>query len=158
QHSVFGGGESILITRCLEETHELHLFAVSFLAHMPPARQARLRQRLATELGKLVARMHDAGILHNDLHPANILVRLEQDDRLALFVIDLNAVRLGAPLSWKQSRHNLVILNRWFVLRASRSDRCRFWTAYRRRRQQVGNRTTWTCRHGLDHADEVESH
>ena len=53
------------------------------------------------------------------------------DDRLALFLIDLNAVPLGAPLTWKQSRQNLVILNRWFVLRANRSDRLRFWQAYR---------------------------
>src|SRR5205823_6880590 len=103
---------------------------------MPAARQARLRQRMAFELGQLIARMHDAGIRHNDLHPANILVRLEEDDQLTLFLIDLNAVRLGLPLSWKQSRQNLVILNRWFVLRASRSDRYRFWKAYRNHRQQ----------------------
>src|SRR5262249_21745452 len=86
-------------------------------------------------LGTLVARLHDAGIRHNDLHPANILVRLDDDDQLSLFLIDLNAVRLGTPLAWTQSRQNLVILNRWFVLRASRCDRHRFWKAYCRQRQ-----------------------
>src|SRR5207302_1782561 len=96
------------------------------------------------------------GILHNDLHPANILVRLERDDRLSLFLIDLNAVRLGAPLPWKQSRQNLVILNRWFVLRASRSDRHRFWTAYRRQRQKAQERAPRGLHQGLDGADEVE--
>jgi serine/threonine protein kinase len=156
QNSFFGVGESILITRSLEETHELHLFAYNCLAHMPARRQARLRQRLAIELGKLVARMHDAGIRHDDLHPANILVRLDENDELTLFLIDLTAVRLGAPLSWRQSRHNIVILNRWFVLRASRSDRFRFWTAYCRERRDSKTCAWLASRQGPDSADEIE--
>src|SRR5205807_7453932 len=49
QSSWFGPGESILITSALEETQELHTFAVNCLARMPAARQARLRQRMAFE-------------------------------------------------------------------------------------------------------------
>ena len=45
-------------------------------------------------------------------------------------VIDLNAVRVGPPLSWPQRRTNLVVLNRWFLLRADRADRLRCWRAY----------------------------
>jgi hypothetical protein len=67
-------------------------------------------------------------------------------------------VRLGTPLSWKQSRQNLVILNRWFVLRASRSDRYRFWKAYRHQRQRGHACALLDSRQGLDLADEVESH
>lgn len=158
QESLFGAGESILITRSLDETQELHVFAVDDLARMPAPRQARLRQRLAAALGKLVARMHDAGIRHNDLHPANILVRRRDDDQLALFLIDLNAVRLGTPLSWKQSRQNLVILNRWFVLRASRSDRHRFWNAYLYERRLKSHCAPLDASAGLELADEVEIH
>jgi tRNA A-37 threonylcarbamoyl transferase component Bud32 len=156
ERALFGSGESILITRSLDQTQELHMFAVNRLAHMPTDRQAKIRQRLAVELGKLVARMHDAGICHDDLHPANILVRLEKDDRLALYLIDLGAVRLGRPLSWKQSQQNLVILNRWFVLRASRSDRYRFWKTYcrQRRRSEIGSPLA-SC-HALDLADDLE--
>jgi tRNA A-37 threonylcarbamoyl transferase component Bud32 len=152
-----GAGESILITSALEDTQELHTFAVSRLARMAPARQARLRHQLAIELGKLVAQMHDAGIRHNDLHPANILVRLGENDQVFLFLIDLNAVNMGAPLTWNQSRQNLVILNRWFVLRASRSDRYRFWNAYRQERQQGKGCSSLNSREGLDLADEVET-
>jgi hypothetical protein len=47
-----------------------------------------------------------------------------------LFLVDLHAVQLGGPLDWPTSRDNLVILNRWFVLRVSRTDRLRFWKAY----------------------------
>jgi hypothetical protein len=74
--------------------------------------------------------MHDAGILHDDLHAANLLVRLEPDDRVFLYLVDLHAVQLGRPLNWRTRRANLVILNRWFVLRVGRVDRLRFWKAY----------------------------
>jgi NAD(P)H-dependent flavin oxidoreductase YrpB (nitropropane dioxygenase family) len=40
-----------------------------------------------------MARQGGVGILHRNLRPANILVRLEDKDRLELFLIDLNAVR-----------------------------------------------------------------
>jgi tRNA A-37 threonylcarbamoyl transferase component Bud32 len=158
QESRFGPGESILITRSLENTQEFHLFAVNILARLPAARQARLRQHLARELGGLVARMHDAGTLHNDLHPANILVRLEENDRLSLFLVDLSAVRLGTALSWKESRQNLVILNRWFVLRASRSDRYRFWKSYCDQRQLSRLDDRSGARQERNRADEVECH
>jgi tRNA A-37 threonylcarbamoyl transferase component Bud32 len=74
--------------------------------------------------------MHDAGIVHHDLHAANLLIGLTADDQPYLHVIDLHDVGLGASLDWSTSRSNLVILNRWFVLRVSRTDRARFWRAY----------------------------
>ena len=47
------------------------------------------------------------------------------------FLLDVHSVRFGPPLSWAESRDNLVLLNRWFQLRATRTDRARFWQAYR---------------------------
>ncbi len=123
-------GDSFLLTRALEETESLQ----TFLERLPP-RAARLRQRLAVALGELLARMHDTGIRHNDLHAGNLLVRVE-DDRPALFLIDLHAVTVGHPLGRWARRANLVMLNRWFSLRAGRSDRLRFWHAYVRASRQ----------------------
>jgi tRNA A-37 threonylcarbamoyl transferase component Bud32 len=76
-----------------------------------------------------VAHLHAAGITHHDLHANNILVALRCQEP-CFYLIDLDAARLGPPLGWRARRKNLVILNRWFVLRASRSDRLRFWQAY----------------------------
>src|SRR5262249_28704095 len=46
------------------------------------------------------------------------------------YLIDLDSVTLHRPLSWPQSRENLTVLNRWFTVRAHRTDRLRFWRAY----------------------------
>ncbi len=53
---------------------------------------------------------------------------------LAFALLDVHAVRFGGPLSWAESRANLVLYNRWFQLRASAADRARFWCEYRRAR------------------------
>jgi hypothetical protein len=134
-----GPSDSFLITRSLENTETLASFIETKLVLLAPARAARVRQRLARELAGLVARMHDAGIAHQDFHAGNLLVQLSEDDRPSLYVIDLHAMHLGQPLKWRASRDNLVMLNRWFVLRASRSDRLRFWQSYVEARETSRN-------------------
>ena len=129
-----GAGDSLLVTRALEETQTLNSFLAVTLVPMPPPRRSRIRQKLATALGQFVAQLHDAGIRHNDLHAANILVQLTGDDQLRLYLIDLSAVRLGPRLDWPASRANLVLFTRWFLTRSSRSDRLRFWRAYHEKR------------------------
>jgi tRNA A-37 threonylcarbamoyl transferase component Bud32 len=123
-------GDSYFLTHSLEDTEPLNTFVEATLPRLDPDRQTRLRQRMAAELGALVARLHEAGIAHHDLHAANLLIRLDPDDRPALYLIDLSAVRLGGPLDWRASRANLVMLNRWFTIRCGRADRLRFWHAY----------------------------
>lgn len=130
QETRVGSGESFLITQCLEDCTPLHYFLAAVLPTFPEPRATRLRQHLSTELGKLVARIHDAGILHHDLHAANLLVRVTERDAVQIFVIDLLAVKMGPPLDWKASQQNLMMINCWFTLRVSRADRMRFWKAY----------------------------
>src|SRR5262249_22070958 len=129
--------DSYLITRSLENAEPLSHFIETTLPGFAPARCTRIRQLLAHALGEFVAQLHNTGISHRDLHAANMLVRLEENGRPCLYLIDLHAVHLGQPLNWARSRENLVILNRWFVLRASRADRFRFWRTYCRKRAAV---------------------
>lgn len=131
-----GPCESYLITRTLPDTDNLWRFLEDTLPRLPPARRTHLRQRLAAALGELLARMHDAGIVHHDLHAGNLLLQLDAGDQPELFLIDLHAVRFHRPLGWRRSRDNLILLNHWFSLRASRSDRLRFWRHYRRARHR----------------------
>jgi tRNA A-37 threonylcarbamoyl transferase component Bud32 len=158
EQSLWRGGESYLITRSLEPCETLNVFLAGTLPTLPPLRQTRVRQRLADELGRLVARLHDGGIRHNDLHAGNLLVQLGADDRPALYLIDLNAVRIGPPLDWRASRDNLVMLNSWFLLRVNRADRLRFWKTYcRARGPGTWGRGSLASREHLYRAAEVEA-
>jgi tRNA A-37 threonylcarbamoyl transferase component Bud32 len=151
------GGESYLITRGLEGCVPLNLFLVRKLPGLEAEHRARVRQRLADELGILVARIHDSGILHNDFHTGNILVRLDADDELRLYLIDLNAVRLGPPLDFNRSIDNLVMLNSWFLLYVNRTDRLRFWRSYfTARAMGTWSRGPRACRDHLYLAAEIE--
>src|SRR5262249_40958767 len=130
-----GPGDSFLLTLTLRDTVPLGEFLDASLPNLDRCRCHRLRKCLAVALGRFLARMHDAGVLHNDLHAGNLLVRWGDDDRPELFLIALHAVQLRGRLGWTASRDNLVALNRWFSQRASRSDRLRFWREYCRCRQ-----------------------
>ena len=99
---------SFLVTRTLEGARPLTSFLEEEFPRFAPARRVRVRQSLAVALGRLLARMHDAGVVHADLHPGNLLLRLGPDDEPDLHLIDLYAVRLGPPLDWRRGRDNLV--------------------------------------------------
>ena len=124
-----GPRDSYLLTRALPDTLPLGEFLEATLPKLPEPARSRLRQRVAAGLGQLLARMHAAGLTQHDLHPGNVLIRPD-DDQPRLWLIDLQAVRLGRPLSWRQRLANLAVLNRYFILRAGRGDRLRFWRAY----------------------------
>jgi tRNA A-37 threonylcarbamoyl transferase component Bud32 len=126
----FAPGASYLITRSLDGAMQLNDFIEAVLPALSAEAVARLRCRLARALGAFIAQLHDAGILHHDLHCGNILIRLDEEDQPSLYLIDLQAVQVGQPLSWRRSRANLIVLNRWLMLRTGRTDRLRFWQAY----------------------------
>lgn len=117
-------GESILLTREVPSAVPFVQMLESDLPTWP-----ELRRTVAIELGRFLAQMHEAGVAHPDPHPGNFLVAFE-DGEPRFTLIDVHDVRLGPPLSWRETRANLVLFNRWFQLRADRSDRQRFWQAY----------------------------
>jgi tRNA A-37 threonylcarbamoyl transferase component Bud32 len=130
---------SYLITRTVPDVCPLDLFLEQTLPRLPGPRHTEIRQRLTQEMGRFVARLHHAGIIHQDLHPGNLLIRLDAEDVPRLYLIDLHAVQLGGSLGWRASRDNLVIFNRWFIVRAERSDRLRFFQHYARARKELAD-------------------
>jgi tRNA A-37 threonylcarbamoyl transferase component Bud32 len=127
--------ENYLITTAIADTTPLNQFVERTLPGWPAERQARVRQRLARALGLLTARLHNSGVVHQDFHPGNILVRMGHDDRPSLAMVDLDALRQSFPLGWPEAEHNLALLNHYFWLRSNRSDRYRFLRAYLAARQ-----------------------
>jgi tRNA A-37 threonylcarbamoyl transferase component Bud32 len=144
--NISGPASSYLLTRTISDAVSLDTFLEAMLPAVAGARHARLRQRVARALGRFLARMHDAGVTHRDLHPGNLLIRVRPNEESELWLIDLHAVRLGSALDAGASRANLVILNRWFMLRSARADRLRFWDAYRKARTSPGA-SSWTVGH-----------
>jgi tRNA A-37 threonylcarbamoyl transferase component Bud32 len=160
-------GESYLITRGLDGAQPLNHFLEYTFPTIPAPERNQLRLRLTERLAQFLAQMHNVGVVHPDLHAGNIMVRPSGPGGPDLYLIDLHAVRLGMPLGWGQSCRNLMILNRWFVQRSSRTDRRRFWRCYVRRRlgwaltrqeeqhraREVENRTWESCLRFWRHRD-----
>ena len=105
-------------------------FLENRLEQFPEPRRSRLRQRLATSLAVLTARLHNSGMTHIDFHPGNVLVRLGPDEMPELSMIDLDALRQTGRLGWASARQNLALLDHYFWLRSSRTDRYRFLKTY----------------------------
>jgi tRNA A-37 threonylcarbamoyl transferase component Bud32 len=129
--------ENYLITHAIPGMVSLDEFVECRLPHWPEHRQARLRHNLATALGVLTARLHDAGFVHRDFHPGNILVQVGSDDQPRLAMIDLDALRVCRHLSWRAAQQNLALLNHYFWLRCGRADRYRFLRTYLRSRRST---------------------
>jgi tRNA A-37 threonylcarbamoyl transferase component Bud32 len=135
-------GESFLVTLALPEAEPLESFLIRTCAAPGRPCSAGLRQKLARILARFLARMHDAGVRHHDLHPGNILVRSSPAAH-EMFLVDLHAVALGAPPNLETSRDNLVLINHWFALRSSRTDRLRFWKEYWQARTTPAAKPGW---------------
>src|SRR5262249_37681965 len=122
------------------------------LPELPENRRTRLRQRLAVALGRFLARLHGAGVSHDDLHANNLLLALSTDDEPSLHLVDLHAVRLRAPLDCCARWSTLVSFTRGFVSGAGRADRLRFWKSYQEASADSSYRETMN----LDAAHDLE--
>ncbi len=65
-------------------------------------------------LGRLVARVHRAGVWHPDLHLGNVLAR-RTDGGWALSLVDVTSLRPGGPLTARGMRVNLAQVRNAFI-------------------------------------------
>lgn len=91
-----------------------------------PAR-ARATSR---SVARLVARAHQCGFHHLDMHAGNIIVQTEACPAPRPLFVDLHDVRTGAFVSLRSVVANLAQLNQWFRRHATRTQRLRFLRAY----------------------------
>jgi len=123
-------GPSWLITETVPD-------AVPLSEHWLAVRdQPRTAWRLIDVVARLVARAHQIGFHHRDMHSGNILVRARPGEAPEAFFVDLHNVEIGRRVPTPTIVANLAQLNQWFRRHATRTHRLRFLEAYLRYRDQ----------------------
>ncbi len=117
------GGPSILITEAVSDAIPLNEYWLEIRG------DRRRADALVESLARLIARAHQCGFQHGDMHPGNILVR-PQRHACSAFFVDLHRVRTGRSVPLRNVVVNIVQLNQWFRRNATRSQRLRFLTCY----------------------------
>ncbi len=98
--------------------------------------QLRLRRQLLQELGTFIGRVHATGFVHGILTPDNILaVRLTDGFRFTLLNNEHN--RRRTPTPGRLLLRNLIQLNTLPLDVVGRTDRMRFFRAWRRQMREL---------------------
>lgn len=128
---------SLLITEAVEPAYPLCDFWQSLMRDDDQARRRRDVERLTELLAEMIARAHQAGFEHIDMHAANILVQPLGQRRYRTVFIDLQSARMGTALSDEAVVRNLAQLNQWFRRQSTVGERLRFLRAYWRWRNEL---------------------
>ncbi len=98
----------------------------------------RLRQRrlLLQALGTFIGRVHATGFIHGDLRPGNVLAAQTQD-QFRFTLIDNERNTRKTPTPGKMLLRNLMQLNMLPLTDLSRTDRMRFFRAWRRQMRDL---------------------
>ncbi len=127
---------ALLISKAIEPAQALSEFWQPIETDDDTRRQRRDVAQLTELLAELIARAHQAGFEHLDMHAANILVQPVSPGRYRTFLVDLQSARRGAPLTDRAVVRNLAQLNQWFRRHSSVGGRLRFLRAYLRWRNE----------------------
>lgn len=127
---------SLLVTEAVEPAYALDEFWEQVVADDDLARRRRDTAQLVKALAQMIARAHQAGFEHLDMHAANILVQPLAPRRYRPLFVDLQSARRGVPLSDAAVVRNLAQLNQWFRRRSDVTARLRFLRAYLRYRNE----------------------
>lgn len=144
------GGPGILITHALPEAVPLHTYWEQSVAPAGAAVRRRRANAIIEATADAIARAHQYGFHHRDLHSGNLLVSPSTSDKPRVVFVDLHNVRVGQRVSDRQALRNLAQLNQWFRRRATRTDRLRFLRHY------VGHRNELSRRAGSGSSIELE--
>ncbi len=142
-------GESCIITR-------EQFGAVPFVDYLETQLRPWIRQIVTRQFARYVAKLIFNGIIHPDPHPGNFLIDVRDPLNPTFYLMDLHAMRIGPITGVQMVLDNLVLLNRWFQVRATRTDRLRFWRAYRSARTGL-NATDPTLPKQIESATRVSN-
>jgi serine/threonine protein kinase len=98
--------------------------------------QLRLRRQLLHALGTFIGRVHATGFIHGDLRPGNVLAAKTQD-QFRFTLIDNERNTRKSPTPGKMLLRNLMQMNMLQPADLSRTDRMRFFRAWRRQMREL---------------------
>jgi len=127
---------SLLVTQAVEPAWPLDEFWRQIEADEDDRRRRQDTAQLIELLADMIARAHQAGFEHLDMHAANILVQPLAPRRYRTLFVDLQSARLGVPVSDRAVVRNLAQLNQWFRRHSRVSQRLRLLRAYFRWRNE----------------------
>ncbi|HSW44130.1 MAG TPA: lipopolysaccharide kinase InaA family protein [Phycisphaerae bacterium] len=130
---------SLLVTLGLPSARPLNDYWESLDPAAPGTRQKK--NEVIEAVARLVARAHQNGFEHFDLHAGNMLIEPTGTGLRALFV-DLNNIRIGRPVRDTGVVRNLAQINQWFRTHAPITDRVRFLFRYLHWRRQCRPRSS----------------
>ena len=93
------------------------------------SRRGFRRRRFLESLALIFKTLHHRGAYHNDLKDANILV-VPEKEKMSLYLLDLQGVRLYTNINHRRRVKNLVQLNRTLVSLTRRTDKLYFLKVY----------------------------
>lgn len=117
-------GPSLLITRAVAGSVPLCDYWLTV------RRDFHRASSITRGVARLVARAHQCGFQHQDMHAGNILVQTEQVAEPTGLFVDLHNVRIEHSVSTQRVIANLAQLNQWFRRHATRAQRLRFLKEY----------------------------
>ena len=123
-------GRGVLLTKAIDHSTPLHTYWAAIEAGSDRWTRYQKGVVLCEALAELLARAHQSGMRHLDLHPGNLLVREVEGAGPQVVMVDLQAAQVGRPVKQRAALENLVQLNQWFQRHASRSERLRFLRRY----------------------------
>jgi tRNA A-37 threonylcarbamoyl transferase component Bud32 len=127
---------ALLVSEAVEPAQPLNEFWLQLCGDDDCARRRHDTAQLIERLAEMIARAHQAGFEHLDMHAANILVQPLGPRKYRTVFVDLQSARRGTPLSDHAVVRNLAQLNQWFRRHSSVGDRLRFLRAYLRWRNE----------------------
>ncbi|MFQ6049158.1 MAG: lipopolysaccharide kinase InaA family protein, partial [Phycisphaerae bacterium] len=133
------GRDDILITQAVSSALPLNVRWLQICQLADRWQRYRQGRLLGEALAYSLARAHQSGLQHPDLHAANLLVEPAEEGPPRIVFVDLQAARTGRPVGDRAVIKNLVQLNQWFQRHASRTDRLRFLKQYLLYRQRFAS-------------------
>ncbi len=141
---------AVLVTEGIEPVRPLSDYWLELMTDEDVERRRRDVHQLIERLAELIARAHQSGFEHRDMHAANILVQTVAPGRYQTLFVDLQSARRGRYVDDGAVVRNLAQLNQWFRKHSTTGDRLRFLRAYLRWRDELEPACDFGRRLGLD--------